>query len=46
MFITLHTIVIIMYTTIHFIVFYAISYRYNRIKRTVREMKAARKARA
>lgn len=40
LFITLHTVVIIMWSMIHFIVFFTIPYKYNRILKTDEEIEA------
>jgi hypothetical protein len=38
LFVTLHTVVIIMWSMIHYIVFFTIPYRYNRILKTDKEV--------
>ena len=37
-YVTLHTVVIIMWSMIHYIVFFIIPYKFNRIKKTKREL--------
>lgn len=44
MFITLHVVLIMLYSTIFYIVFYYVPFRHNRIKKTTMEIEADRRA--